>query len=124
MIRRPPGATRTDTLFPYTTLFRSGIRKVQSIAHVGDDAFQLAAAQIAAARPLPQIADQEAEGVQRLAQLVLRRRQQAARSQRARLIHIAHSLPPAPPSPTIGLSPAGPKERKTGGKGKRESARG
>src|SRR3546814_5884181 len=23
MIRRPPGATRTDTLFPYTTLFRS-----------------------------------------------------------------------------------------------------
>src|SRR3546814_3079971 len=25
MIRRPPGATRTDTLFPYTTLFRSGV---------------------------------------------------------------------------------------------------
>src|SRR3546814_15679548 len=24
MIRRPPRATRTDTLFPYTTLFRSG----------------------------------------------------------------------------------------------------
>src|SRR3546814_11694462 len=23
MFRRPPGATRTDTLFPYTTLFRS-----------------------------------------------------------------------------------------------------
>src|SRR3546814_4778968 len=23
MIRRPPGFTRTDTLFPYTTLFRS-----------------------------------------------------------------------------------------------------
>src|SRR3546814_13665834 len=23
MLRRPPGATRTDTLFPYTTLFRS-----------------------------------------------------------------------------------------------------
>src|SRR3546814_8559223 len=23
MIRRPPGVTRTDTLFPYTTLFRS-----------------------------------------------------------------------------------------------------
>src|SRR3546814_108207 len=26
MIRRPPGSTRTDTLFPYTTLFRSGRR--------------------------------------------------------------------------------------------------
>src|SRR3546814_9266548 len=25
MIRRPPRATRTDTLFPYTTLFRSGL---------------------------------------------------------------------------------------------------
>src|SRR3546814_7433417 len=26
MIRRPPKSTRTDTLFPYTTLFRSGRR--------------------------------------------------------------------------------------------------
>src|SRR3546814_8093503 len=33
MIRRPPRATRTDTLFPYTTLFRSDIadkRRVHS----------------------------------------------------------------------------------------------
>src|SRR3546814_3278951 len=27
MIRRPPRSTRTDTLFPYTTLFRSRITK-------------------------------------------------------------------------------------------------
>src|SRR3546814_5932738 len=27
MIRRPPRSTRTDTLFPYTTLFRSHIRE-------------------------------------------------------------------------------------------------
>src|SRR3546814_11731549 len=27
MIRRPPRSTRTDTLFPYTTLFRSPISK-------------------------------------------------------------------------------------------------
>src|SRR3546814_4897681 len=26
MIRRPPRSTRTDTLFPYTTLFRSAIQ--------------------------------------------------------------------------------------------------
>src|SRR3546814_3587553 len=26
MIRRPPRSTRTDTLFPYTTLFRSGFQ--------------------------------------------------------------------------------------------------
>src|SRR3546814_16047540 len=28
MIRRPPRATRTDTLFPYTTLFRSDGRRL------------------------------------------------------------------------------------------------
>src|SRR3546814_3827520 len=27
MIRRPPRSTRTDTLFPYTTLFRSALFK-------------------------------------------------------------------------------------------------
>src|SRR3546814_4874141 len=27
MIRRPPRSTRTDTLFPYTTLFRSGLAR-------------------------------------------------------------------------------------------------
>src|SRR3546814_12736482 len=31
-IRRPPGSTRTDTLFPYTTLFRSHPRALQSLA--------------------------------------------------------------------------------------------
>src|SRR3546814_14728291 len=28
MIRRPPRSTRTDTLFPYTTLFRSHVRVI------------------------------------------------------------------------------------------------
>src|SRR3546814_11357946 len=28
MIRRPPRSTRTDTLFPYTTLFRSSVLAV------------------------------------------------------------------------------------------------
>src|SRR3546814_1148767 len=32
MIRRPPRSTRTDTLFPYTTLFRSGYRKMVRLA--------------------------------------------------------------------------------------------
>src|SRR3546814_1652465 len=36
MIRRPPRSTRTDTLFPYTTLFRS-YRAGQAIAIVGED---------------------------------------------------------------------------------------
>src|SRR3546814_1945620 len=37
MIRRPPRSTRTDTLFPYTTLFRSGVtfyfRRLMSITN-------------------------------------------------------------------------------------------
>src|SRR3546814_8477618 len=36
MIRRPPRSTRTDTLFPYTTLFRSRFRTVWiSDVHLG-----------------------------------------------------------------------------------------
>src|SRR3546814_7900951 len=35
MIRRPPRSTRTDTLFPYTTLFRSKPRPVPVGAHLG-----------------------------------------------------------------------------------------
>src|SRR3546814_5538287 len=42
MIRRPPRSTRTATLFPYTTLFRSAIRHEQE---------ELAAAQSHAAAP-------------------------------------------------------------------------
>src|SRR3546814_3208240 len=34
MIRRPPRSTRTDTLFPYTTLFRSEGRNRRSAAMV------------------------------------------------------------------------------------------
>src|SRR3546814_19468587 len=34
MIRRPPRSTRTDTLFPYTTLFRSGL-KAERVLLVG-----------------------------------------------------------------------------------------
>src|SRR3546814_3510540 len=31
MIRRPPRSTRTDTLFPYTTLFRSQLLSIEGI---------------------------------------------------------------------------------------------
>src|SRR3546814_4076835 len=33
MIRRPPRSTRTDTLFPYTTLFRSRYEEVAGFAN-------------------------------------------------------------------------------------------
>src|SRR3546814_12531204 len=35
MIRRPPRSTRTDTLFPYTTLFRSGGQHLVEIYRPG-----------------------------------------------------------------------------------------
>src|SRR3546814_6318361 len=35
MIRRPPRSTRTDTLFPYTTLFRSDGEVLQAVQEVG-----------------------------------------------------------------------------------------
>src|SRR3546814_15330152 len=44
MIRRPPRSTRTDTLFPYTTLFRSGFRRafgdiaILRLRHAGERA--------------------------------------------------------------------------------------
>src|SRR3546814_6276679 len=41
MIRRPPRSTRTDTLFPYTTLFRSSYDAVviDTVASLGASAF-------------------------------------------------------------------------------------
>src|SRR3546814_8911118 len=38
MIRRPPKSTRTDTLFPYTTLFRS-----HSVQHGGEAGWMIPA---------------------------------------------------------------------------------
>src|SRR3546814_7334699 len=37
MIRRPPRSTRTDTLFPYTTLFRSAPQARPSFPPTGSD---------------------------------------------------------------------------------------
>src|SRR3546814_2491512 len=62
MIRRPPRSTRTDTLFPYTTLFRStarrhprrGLRGVEGCAlHSGQLRYRLALSdrRVAAHRP-------------------------------------------------------------------------
>src|SRR3546814_13030622 len=42
MIRRPPISTRTDTLFPYTTLFRSSIRTSLGVPDVTRHHFPVA----------------------------------------------------------------------------------
>src|SRR3546814_5906853 len=41
MIRRPPRSTRTDTLFPYTTLFRSGLHPFREVSWPCGDAIRL-----------------------------------------------------------------------------------
>src|SRR3546814_1214845 len=42
MRRRPPRSTRTDTLFPYTTLFRSGdVERAQEVRAAGVDVLAL-----------------------------------------------------------------------------------
>src|SRR3546814_5860121 len=48
MIRRPPRSTRTDTLFPYTTLFRS--RPDQRLASIPPRSHRQAQAQVPACR--------------------------------------------------------------------------
>src|SRR3546814_3191013 len=42
MIRRPPRSTRTDTLFPYTTLFRSELMGAEAARRAGPGRVQLA----------------------------------------------------------------------------------
>src|SRR3546814_14232454 len=41
MIRRPPRSTRTDTLFPYTTLFRSSNRPAMASTPFQAGAFEI-----------------------------------------------------------------------------------
>src|SRR3546814_8927269 len=59
MIRRPPRSTRTDTLFPSPTLFRSvdpasapGADLGHRLAHLGEQVAQVEALQVELRRPL------------------------------------------------------------------------
>src|SRR3546814_6299769 len=77
MIRRPPRSTRTDTLFPYTTLFRSLHRVQRKLADVERDelpfgeaavlkrVFRIARLGEVARRKLARIGDDEAARLQR-----------------------------------------------------------
>src|SRR3546814_5043795 len=54
MIRRPPRSTRTDTLFPYTTLFRSEALELDyEVVHAGTDAALFAELESAYQRKAP-----------------------------------------------------------------------
>src|SRR3546814_10271975 len=64
MIRRPPRSTRTDTLFPYTTLFRSGLQRPEQGAADRNAADRTDARQRLARQPHhPRRVAAQAEGV-------------------------------------------------------------
>src|SRR3546814_4676758 len=63
MIRRPPRSTRTDTLFPYTTLFRSPNMRSDAtssrcarISSLGDSSLGTDVVQIADSAAIPRVA--------------------------------------------------------------------
>src|SRR3546814_8257565 len=85
MIRRPPRSTRTDTLFPYTTLFRSNRRNEPDLA-----------ACLAARRPVPGMAHRASGAA-------------ARRTQRQRGRAGALSLWPALRDPVRGALALGPR---------------
>src|SRR3546814_15566327 len=59
MIRRPPGSTRTDTRFPYTTLFRSTrqLGRRRKGGRLGRITLSVGAAQLAPAEALAKFVD-------------------------------------------------------------------
>src|SRR3546814_7706675 len=79
MIRRPPRSTRTDTLFPYTTLFRSvALARPLHLDHVRPQIGQ----QLGRERPLQQMAQiQDRHALQRLRRRHARPRLTSARSE-------------------------------------------
>src|SRR3546814_3475995 len=52
MIPRPPRSTRTDTLFPYTTLFRSGLVEARRQGRKGGRPSAMRPSDVAAARAM------------------------------------------------------------------------
>src|SRR3546814_2273975 len=81
MLRRPPRSTRTDTLFPYTTLFRSDLADAVHPAEVEDDVARRHRAGIAVAPALAPADQIERDamlgrGLDRRHHLRLRRRHQ------------------------------------------------
>src|SRR3546814_16631974 len=125
MIRPPPRSTRTDTLFPYTTLFRSGLHVRSQETHVvglaeraaelaqdrvcrGDVEVQVrhhVLAQVLAARKLAVPARAEADALG-LVELVVAGIDGG--DALARLLDLRTRLPPRPHLPRQVLHPLAP----------------
>src|SRR3546814_9870725 len=89
MIRRPPRSTRTDTLFPYTTLFRSRVpRSVNTMnaiapaitsANAGVDFFRTCSTDLETESPRKQWARREACLQKKMKQSCISRRPKCGR---------------------------------------------
>src|SRR3546814_11311476 len=113
MIRRPPRSTRTDTLFPYTTLFRSQRHRLVNPLRFDQSV-------VGNAQPIEEGAEQQRHDRQRRDQYpaalhgpnllcTLRARSarqiasSCARPCRANAPPLALNAPPRPPHPTTAL---------------------
>src|SRR3546814_1933626 len=96
MIRRPPRSTRTDTLCPYTTLFRSVPRRKLAVQAVGQHLLGDARRHGAAAGQL--LADARwqllhlAEGVGMLAEVAMDDRSEEHTSELQSLMRISYAV--------------------------------
>src|SRR3546814_12138006 len=118
MIRRPPRSTRTDTLFPYTTLFRSPLTRFpvetkKILVSAGEDQRPVAPAEIAAA--VDRNARRAGQGRHRygLRRPDFKDRRPAGR-QPARQVGNG---------PAIGIEPVGAREQRRGGAVPRDAGR-
>src|SRR3546814_13278711 len=108
MIRRPPRSTRTDTLFPYTTLFRSCSGEVGGSAGTGRRAHHLRAGR----RPLRERLDADTARQEARIRRVQRLPERVPPGHRERR---ALFLQPPRRTPAIGASRRVPWGRPPGG---------
>src|SRR3546814_17510008 len=110
MIRRPPRSTRTDTLFPYTTLFRSAAARMRPLLSAeGEDG---------AAPGLEAVLGGDADP-ERVVALRLQRDAQAVRHAAVRVL-VRQAEHPDPALEAAGLQD---EDRQSVGEGKRVSVR-
>src|SRR3546814_13979849 len=117
MIRRPPRSTRTDTLFPYTTLFRSegqgnlvADKKIDCKARIGRSyllhprmhvraAIEMGLPTAARPTGLPHLVDQQPHGVSAIAiRLRATRDIPFQRLGPKTMVHTANATPPGQPA--------------------------
>src|SRR3546814_19224168 len=123
MIRRPPRSTRTDTLFPYTTLFRSALRPRHQVRPAdrrqrrGDPHEPAAGSRLAVAGgPVPGALG--SSGEMRSASVRKRARQAPRSGAKSSAIHHSSTAPNKLPTSGPAMKPSA-RERKHVGEGKR-----